>query len=164
MKKLTFILALFLIAIIAQSSYAQKQNDKETLIKASHFLEEKPLDKDAKNIRAWAFAWSADTKEVSVIICGGKITEAIMDKKNKFGGELLAQYTIAMTAFKLSNPDKANDENAAQLAGLESALKTYRAILKEKPKAQTDSLDDLVTKMNNGELAKLVKDVDCGKK
>jgi hypothetical protein len=164
MKKLTIIFTLLLIALAAQAGFAQeKVNEKEMLIKAARFLEEKPFDKDAKDIRSWAFVWSADTKEVTVIVCGGKITEAMLDKKAKYGSELLGQYVIAMTAFKLQNPNN-TDENAAQLAGLESVVKTYETMLKEKPKAKTDMLDALATKKNNGELAQLVKDADCGKK
>ena len=34
----------------------------------------------------------------------------VEDKKVKFGSELVGQYLIAMTAFKLQNPDKAADE------------------------------------------------------
>jgi len=164
MKKLVLIFAMFIIGAAAQASYAQseKLSDKDKLILASRFLEEKPFDKDAKNIRAWAFTWAADTKDVTVIICG--LSGPFMDKKVKFGSELLAQYAISMTAFKLQNPDKKDDENAAQLAGVESTLKAYEAMVKENPKAKADSVEALLTKRNNGELAKWVADGDCGKK
>jgi hypothetical protein len=165
MKKLTIIFALLIIGLSAQFGFAQntKQNDKEMLIKASRFLEEKPFDKEAKNIRAWAVAWASDTKDVAVIVCGGT-ANPLLDKKNKFGSELLGQYLIAMTAFKLENPDKAADENAAQLAGLESVLKTYEAMLKENPKAKAEKMEELLAKRNDGTLAKYVADADCGKK
>jgi len=43
-KKLTFIFALLIIGLSASFTFAQdqKQKDREMLIKASHFLEEKP--------------------------------------------------------------------------------------------------------------------------
>ncbi len=164
MKKLTIIFALLLAVLSAQSAFAQdqKQKDHENIFKAAKFLEENPFHKDAKGIRAWAFVWVAETKDVSVIICGGT-AGVFLDKKLKYGGELLNQHTIAMTAFKLQNPDNA-DENAAQLAGVESALRAYEKIIAEKPKGKSKAIDNLITKRNNGELAKFVADADCGKK
>jgi hypothetical protein len=158
---------IFVIAIAAvcfcQSTYAQDSNpDHQKLIKASHFLEENPLDKSAKAIRSWAFVWSADTKDVTVIICG--VGGPFMDKKVKFGNELMSQYAIAMTAFKLEHPEKANDENAAQLAGVESALKVYEILLKDNPKGKADAVDALIVKRDKGELAAYVANADCGKK
>lgn len=62
---------------------------------------------------------------------------------------LLSQISFGMIAFKLENPDKKDDEQAAQLAGMESVLKTYESIV-----ARTDSknakLDALVDKRNKG--------------
>jgi Defensin propeptide. len=162
MKKLTIIFALLLVVLSAQAAFAQNQNDRENLIKASRFLEEKPFDKNAKKIRAWALAWASETKDVTVVVCGGTASP-FLDKKVKFGSELLAQYVIAMTAFKLENPDKTNDENAAQLAGMESALRAYENMLKENPKAKAEKIDQLLAKKNSGELTQYVADADCGK-
>lgn len=63
-------------------------------------------------------------------------------QKYKYSSEMLTQYTIAMASFKLQNPDN-KDENAAQLAGLESVVKAYRAILRTKPKTATAGMDAL---------------------
>ncbi|MBX3245193.1 MAG: hypothetical protein KF685_12145 [Acidobacteria bacterium] len=153
----------FAFAVFFVDGVNAQEFGKDELIKASKFLEEKPFDKNAKNIRSAAFVYAADTKEVTVIICGGEITKHIMDKKNKNGSELLAQYAIGMTAFKLENPDN-NDENAAQLAGLESVLKTYEAMIAEKPKTNHKGMDEYVQKRNNSELKALVDAADCGKK
>lgn len=162
MKKLTIILGLFLLlGFTAQSSFGQ--TDKEKLVNASQFLEARPFDKDAKEMRAWAVKWASDTKDATVIVCGGT-GGVLLDKKIKFSTELIGQYLIAMTAFKLQNPDQADDEDAAQLAGMESVIKTYEAMLKESPKAKAVRMDDLLAKRNDGTLAKYVADADCGKK
>lgn len=165
MRKFAIVFALLIVGLTAQISFGQDQNqkDKEMLIKAARFIEEKPFDKQAKDIRAWAVKYSSDTKDVTVIICGGTASP-LLDKKNKFGSELLGQYLIAMTAFKLEQPTKANDENAAQLYGLESVLKTYEAMLKENPKAKATKIEELLTKRNDGTLTKFVADAECGKK
>lgn len=165
MKIAVKILCLGFVFILVSASAASAQSfGAEEVIKAARFLEEKPFDKNAKNIRSAAFVYAADTKDVTVIICGGEITKHIMDKKNKNGSELLAQYAIGMTAFKLENPDKKDDENAAQLAGLESVLKTYEAMIAQKPKTKHKGMDDYVQKRNSGELKALVDAADCGKK
>ena len=151
------------LGVLFQSSFGQvNQAEHDKLIKVSHFLEANPLDKDAKNMRAWAFTWAADTKDVTVIICG--LAGPFMDKKLKFGSEMLPQYAIAMTAFKLEHPDQAADENAAQLAGVESAIKVYEIMVKEKPKNKNDVVEGLIAKRNKGELAAYVAAADCGKK
>jgi len=74
---------------------------------------------------------------------------------------LMGQYTYGMASFKLANPDKAQDEDAAQLAGVESMLKAYEAMVKEKPKAQSANMDAIVTRRNNGELKKYLNENNC---
>ena len=161
MKKLMVVFAFIFVALSAQIGLAQ--SEKELVIKAARAIEEKPFDKETVKMREQALKYVIETDQVSIVVCGG-VVEPFLDKKNKFGSELSVAYTIGMAAFKLENPTKASDENAAQLAGVESALKTYEAILKEKPKAKFDTVDALLMKRNNGELAKYVADADCGKK
>ena len=164
MRKITIVFTLLIIGLFAPEAFGQdkKQKDREMLIKAASFLEERPFDKQAKDVRAWAIKYASETDEVTVIVCGAGAP--FLDKKVKFGSELVGQYLIAMTAFKLQNPDKATDENAAQLAGLESALKSYETMLKENPKAKAEKVEDLLAKRNDNTLAKYAADADCGKK
>jgi hypothetical protein len=96
-------------------------------------------------------------------MCSGTM-KLIPEKKNKFKGELLMQFTFGMAVYKLENPDKKTDENAAQLAGLESMLRTYEVMVAENEKAKNAELDALLVKRNNGELKALVEAADCGKK
>ncbi len=162
MKKLTIIFTLFLIGLTAQASPAQnKPSDKETLIKATQILEAQPFQEKAKDFRTWAMRYIIETDDVSITVCS-QMFSSIMDKKNKNADELLAQYSMGMAAFKLSNPDKAKDENSAQLAGMESMLKAYENMVKEKPKAKFQALDDLIVKRNKEELKKFVEEAKCG--
>ena len=162
MKKISMLsLLLVCLASAAQFAHAQeKPGDKENLIKVVRFLEEKPFDENAKKSREWGFLYLVETKDVSVVVCTDGI-KSVMDKKNKYGGELLIHYSLAMAAFKLENPAKVKDEDAAQLAGVESMLKSYEAMVKEKPKAQFAGLDALIEKRNKGELAALLLANNC---
>jgi hypothetical protein len=165
MKKLSIIFALLIVALTAQAAFAQSKKDKDrnAFINNTRLLEKKPFDPNAATARSWGFKWVADTDEVSVGLCGD-IIKLIPDKKNKFKAELLMQHTFGMAVFKLENPDRKDDEKAAQLAGLESMLKAYEAMVAENEKAKNAELDALLVKRGNGELKALVEAADCGKK
>ena len=79
-----------------------------------------------------------------------------MPKSYKFRSDLLAVFIIGTAAFVLENPEKAKVEDVAKNAGLECMVKSYEQIIKIKPKAKSDRLDQLVTaRKNNVELASL---------
>lgn len=165
MKKLTIIFALLIISTTVQIAVAQSQKDKDRIafINNTKILEKKPFDSNAPAARNWNFKYVADTDEVSVVLCSGTM-KLIPEKKNKFKGELLMQFTFGMAVFKFENPDRKNDENAAQLAGVESMLRTYEVMVAENPKAKNAELDALLVKRDNGELKALIEATDCGKK
>lgn len=164
MKRLIFLpaLLLFLVSAFAASGFAQSFG-KEQIIKAAPYLEANPFSKEAPTIRALAVKYVIETDEVNVIVCGGDLMAPILDKKNKNSSELTAQYTIAMAAFKLTHPEN-KDENDAQVAGLESALRAYEKMISEKPKTRHDGMDRLLKMRDNGELAAASAARNCGKK
>lgn len=165
MKKLAILFALIVVGLSAQFTFAQSQKDKDraAFISNTRLLEKKPFDPNAPAAREWGFKWVADTDQVSVVLCSDTM-KLIPEKKNKFKSELLMQFTFGMAVFKLENPDKKSDETAAQLAGLESMLRTYEAMIAENEKAKNAELDALLVKRNNGELKALVEAAKCGKK
>ncbi|HBB93883.1 MAG TPA: hypothetical protein DC054_00695 [Blastocatellia bacterium] len=165
MKKIYTIIPAVMLLILfgAASASSQVKDEPGTLIKAAKFLEEKPFDKDAKNIRSWAIIWVTQTDKVGVTVCSLLLSG--LNDKYKYNPEILAQYTIGMAAFKLSNPDRTKDEDAAQVAGMKSALIAYQAMVKEQPKAKNPFLDDLVTKRVGDSWANYVAEHNCkGKK
>lgn len=153
-----------LVGLLSANSIAnnlQKEDPVQTLIKAARFLEEQPLDKDAKKVRAWAITWIIETDKVSVNICSLILG---VDKKYKYGSEMTGQYTIGMAAFKLANPDKASDENAVQLAGVGSAIASYESMVNAEPKAKNAFMDQLVAKKADGSLPQYVLENNCKEK
>jgi hypothetical protein len=164
-RKISALLVLMMIlgsAISAGAGQKDEKDEVQLLIQSAKFLEEKPLDKKAKDVRQWAMQWLIVTDKVSVTVCSLLLSGS--DKKYKYGSEILGQYTIGMAAFKLSNPDKAKDEEAAQLAGIESALRSYDAMVAEQPKAKNLFMDDLIAKRGDGTLAKYVAQNNCKEK
>jgi hypothetical protein len=67
--------------------------------------------------------------------------------------ELMLQSMMGNGSFKLQNPGA--DENAARLAGMESALRAYEAMLKQKPAFKTAAFDELLARRESGDLAKV---------
>lgn len=160
-----FIIVLMIIALSVQSSLAQskKEKDRRSFINNTKLLEKRPFDPNADLARKWGFKWVADTDDVSVVLCS-ETMDLIPNKKNKYKSELLMQFTFGMAVFKLENPDKKNDEDAAQLAGLESVLRTYEVMVNEKKKAKSKKMDELLAKRDNGELKRMVEESDCSSK
>lgn len=165
MKKLTIVTVLFIIGLAAQFSIAQsqKEKDRRSFISNTKLLEKKPFDPNARAAREWGFRWLVETDEVTVELCSDTI-KLIPEKKNKFKAELLMQFSFGMAVFKLENPAQKNDEDAANLSGLESVLRTYEAMVIENEKARNVELDALLQKRGNGELKTLVETAACGTK
>lgn len=162
MKRSIVLFAFLLVAFAAQNGIAQTQ--KQFVLQTAKALETAPLDKETLKMRSEAMVWIIQTDEVHLTICGGGPLSPLLEKKNKNGTDMIGAYTIGMAAFKIQNPDRSADENAAQLAGLELALKVYEGIVKEKPKTKFDPVEALIVKRNNGQLAAAVAEIDCGKK
>jgi hypothetical protein len=166
MKTLTIILTLLIVGILTESVLAQNTStiDKVTFVKAAKILEQDPFIKDAKKYREALTLYLIETKDVSLVLCTSDATKAVFDKKYKFSNELFSQNMLGMAVFKLENPDKATDEKAAQIAGAESMLRAYEAMVKQNPKAQFAVADALLAKRTDGTLSKFVGDADCSKK
>lgn len=165
MKKLAILFTVLVIFLGIQTAFAQTQKDKDrgAFILNAKVLERKPFDRNADLARNWGFKWLADTDEVTVVLCSD-LVKLIPEKKNKFKGELLMQFTFGIAVFKLENSDNKDDETAAQLAGLESMLRTYETMVKENEKAKNAGLDALLAKQDKGELKALVESAKCEKK
>jgi hypothetical protein len=165
MKKLTIIFALLIVGLTAQTAFAQSQKEKDrtAFINNTRLLEKKPFDPNAASAREWGFKWVVETDEVTVQLCS-ETMKLIPEKKNKFKSELLMQFTFGTAVFKLENPDQKTDENAATLAGLESVLRAYEAMVAANEKAKNAELDALLLKRGNGELEAIVEAAKCEKK
>lgn len=119
-------------------------------------MESDPLGKQAKDQRSWLVQWLIVVPDISVKACSGLLGPVVGSKKN-YAPELFTQTLASAAAFVISNPDKAKDNVAVYMAGLEGALRAYQSILKVQPKANWPFLDDLIEKRKKGELAEYVR-------
>jgi hypothetical protein len=158
-----FCKSLILILLLVSSAFGsvaqESHDDVSRLIAVAKFLEQTPFDKKAKDVRKWALTWVIATDKVSVNLCGSLVSGVNKGKEYKYSGEMTAQYAIGMAAFKLANPGK--DEQSAQLAGYESVLSVYDAMMKEQPKAKNAFLDELLAKRADGTLAQYLAENNC---
>ena len=120
------------------------------------FLEKNPLAKEAKDYRAALLYFLAEVPDISVKLCSNVLGES-KRVKGDYESELIGQLAFSQAKFIIENPDKAKDDSAVYLAGVEGVLQTWEAIKASKPKAKFALMDELLQKREAGTLAEHVK-------
>lgn len=151
-----------LLLLFGNGAFAQQRGpstpeERARVVEVARALEQDPLDKENKKGREWALAWVIQVPDLTIKLCTDLLGPVAGSKKN-YSSELIAQLIISSAAFAIEHPDKATNDNAVSLAGVEGTLKAYEAILKEKPKARHEFLDELLQKRDKGELSHLVEE------
>ena len=148
-----------LFMLMVQNVPAQETSTPEERmqwVEVTHKLESSPLDDSVNKQGEAAFKRLSDVHDVHVLLCPALLSE-FNGMKYVYAHTITRQYMRASGAFQIENPDKAADAKATALAAVESVLKTYQAILKQKPDAKAKPLDDLLKKQNQGKLQDSLK-------
>ncbi len=164
-KKFSLFLPLLVLLFSVQSSFGQTQDEKDraAFLRNTRVLEKIPLDPNAEAARNWNFKWLTETEDVTITVCGDSLD--LFPKKNKkVNGALGMQILFGTAVYKLNNPDKKDDEKSALLAGIESALRSYEAMIDKNPKIKNKKIDALIEKRDKGELKDFVDKFGCFKK
>jgi hypothetical protein len=141
-------------ALMMQSAMAQDTSTPEERmqwVEVTHKLESAPLDDNVNKQSEAAFKRLSDVHDVHVLLCPALLSE-FNGMNYSYAHTITRQYMLASGAFQIENPDKTTDTKATALAAAESVLKTYQAILKQKPDAKAKLLDDLLKKQSQGKL------------
>ena len=155
---------LFCLTAVAQSDRGPSTpEERATAVKSTRLLETDPFNKDAKKVREWFLKWLIEVPDISVEMCTDYLPPLYGKKSKNNEAELVMQMTFSSAAFIIENPDKAKDKVAVNMAGLEGTLKMYESILKNKPDAKIDFLDQLIAKRDKGELRAYVEDIAANK-
>jgi hypothetical protein len=125
-------------------------------VEVTHKLQSAPLDDSVNKQGEAAFKRLSDVHDVHVLLCPALLSE-FNGMKYAYAHTITRQYMLASGAFQIENPDKMADAKATALAGVESVLKTYQAILQQKPDAKAKQLDDLLKKQSQGKLNDALK-------
>jgi len=142
------------------------KEERERFVALTRKLEVTPLDKSLYKEKDWAKDWLRDVPDINVTVCPLVLGEAYVASGHKYFPQLSYQALFASAVLIIEHPDKAKDTLAQYTAGAESALKSYKAILKNEPEAKSKSLDDLLEKQSQGKLADFVREAtkDCDEK
>lgn len=132
--------------------------ERQRFVALTHKLEQTPLDKSLYKEKAWAKQWLEDVPDINVNICAPILFGVeFVAEQNPYAPQLSYQATFGSATYIIEHPDKKNDLSAQFLAGVESALKSYSAIVKNNPDAKSKSMDDLLEKQKQGKLADFVR-------
>ena len=161
LKILLFVICFFSLSF-AQDDQTPKRapstpEERKRFLAFVHKLEQSPLDQSLNSEADWALHWLQDIPDINVSVCPlplGTLTQENYEYKTR----LSVLFVLAMGAYLVDHPQKAADTVSQYLAGAQSALRAYKAILKTKPQAKSRSMDDLVAKEAEGQLEDFVRD------
>lgn len=162
LKKTSLLVVALAFLCCFTPAYAQNQGSPSTpeqrkqAVEIATFLETNPLDKKAKDYRSALLSFLAQAPDIHVTLCSNVLGES-KRLKGDYESELFSQLAFSQGKFVIENPDKAQDQAAVQLAGVEGVLRTWQAIKAAKPKAKYPLMDELLEKQQGGTLAEHVK-------
>jgi hypothetical protein len=119
-------------------------------------LEAAPLDQSLNPDAQWAITWLIQVPDIDIKLCTSAMGD-FLNSKYKYAPRITAQFTLASAAFIIEHPNKKDDRVAQYVAGVESALKAYQAILKSEPDAKSKALDQLLQKQSDQKLEDFVR-------
>lgn len=136
---------------------------KTRMIQLIGMLESDPFLKDGKEVRGEIMSWLVEAPDVTVKICPNVLGDVRKIKGNE-GRILVVQLGFSEAKFILENPDKATDQHAINVAGVEGVLRTYAAMKTTKPKLAIPEIDRLVKLQESGQLGAAVDEglAKCG--
>jgi carboxypeptidase Q len=152
------VLCCFIVSMIHASSAQETSTPQERAqwAETTHKLESNPLDDSVNKQGEAALKRLSDVHDVHVPLCPTLLSE-FNGMKYTYSHAITRQYMLSSAAFMIENPDKGGDTNAMNLAAVESVLKTYQAILQQKPDAKAKALDELLKRKSQGKLMDYVQ-------
>ncbi len=154
-------LLLVLVLVLLGTARAQDRGpstpeERKRAVEMAIFLETNPLAKEAKKIRAELFTFLAQVPDITITLCNNVLGES-KKLKGDYEPELVTQLLFSQAKFIIENPDRAEDDLAVYLAGVEGVLSAWQAIKDAKPKAKFPLLDELLQKQQAGTLREYVQ-------
>ena len=136
--------------------------ERKRFVEITRKLEQDPLNPELRADRDWALKWLEDIPDVNVTMCTPVLGD-LGASRYRYAPQVGAQFGFGMAAFIIEHPNQTTDLNAQYLAGVESALKVYSAILKVRPSAKSEDLDELLDRQAQGKLDQTVREraKDC---
>jgi hypothetical protein len=140
----------------SSAQVASTAEERAQWVETTHKLEKSPLDASIDEQGESALKQVSEAHDIHVPLCPALLSE-FNGMKYAYAHTITRQYMLASAAFLIEYPDKAADTKAGDFAAVESVLKTYHAILQQKPDAKAKALDDLLKKQSQGKLKDFLK-------
>lgn len=137
-------------AVSAQDAPPRPGEAEQFVVRFTRALEVDPLGESSSRVRGTLIEWLQNTKDYTVVVCD--ILGPIPGEKPPHSAELLVQQMFGNVAYQIEHPSE-KDRNRLQVAGVESVLKAYSAILSEDTQARIPYLDGLLAERKKGTLA-----------
>ena len=147
MRFVRLLLAFLVMTQFAVAAEPAAEKVTEKVVRLTDALEKDPLGNQAAESRRWLIEWVTDTPDYTVTVCD--ILGLTQGKKPRYAAELMTQLLFGNVTYQIKNPTQ-KGEMLFQLAGVDSVLKAYSAILVKDPDSHIKSLDDLLEKQKQG--------------
>jgi hypothetical protein len=131
-------------------------DERNRAVRIAKDLRADPLATGIQSDREWLMKWLIEVPDISVKLCGGLMGDLGDSKKSQNPGALLAVVLASQAAFVIENPQKAKDNRAIYLAGIDGALDAYQAIRSKDSSYQAKRLDEFTRQRSNGKLVDAV--------
>ncbi len=158
-----YVLPALLIALVAavpcsaQDATTSSPEDKAQALSLVKQLEADPLASGAENARQWLTTFIVNAPDLFISTCPELLGP--LNNQGKNGApELVGQLYFGNAAWAIQNPDKASDREAMFVGGLESTVRLYESLLKEKPRWRWPLLDNLRSRVKKGTLREYVQE------
>lgn len=167
MRRLSICLAVFALGALALSQDQPKHGpstaeERARFLALTHKLEQNPLDKSLYEDTRWALKWIEEIPDISVDVCPQVLGQDFMESRYRYANQVMGQVLLGNVAFLIEHPDKKFDRVAQYTAGVASALKAYKGILRADP-VPSRPLEELLRLQSEGKLVDFVKTTakDC---
>lgn len=150
---LSLLMAIGAASAVGQSRGPSTADERNRALRIAKDLRADPLATNIQSDREWLMKWLIEIPDISVKLCGGLMGDLGDSKKSQNPGALLAAMLASQATFVIENPQKAKDNRAINLAGVDGALDAYQAIRSKDPSYQAKRFDDFTQQRSNGKLA-----------
>jgi len=135
----------------AQGSTTSSAEDKAQALALVKQLEDDPLASGADNARQWLTSFVVNAPDLFISTCP-ELLGPLNNQGRNGAQEIVGQLYFGNAAWAIQNPEQALDRAAVYAGGLESAIRVYESLLKQKPRWKWPILEDLRSRAKKGTL------------
>jgi hypothetical protein len=158
------IIFLFCVSLFATtlSSHAVDRGpstpeEREKALRYIDDLEKNPVGSKAKEERQWLTIWLIQVPDIHVGLCAGLLPG--LAKGSKLDSDILDIQPMFSSARYAIQHDGGNSDSIEQYQeGVEGTLRTYEALIAQKPQDRQPKMDELLHRRSDGSLTTFVKE------